>query len=94
MKVMLVLEDFLNEFYFQDMALNRKLILKWFDGSKWGLNFSRNIKYQLADLLENNFSKDSDGISFKIDWVKIRKHFIVNQNFLKKIDDLQKKAKQ
>lgn len=93
MKVFIVLKEFLLDFHDSFGELNKNNICKWFDNSKFCLIFSKNMKYQLATLIESQFSMESDTLSFKLDWNKIKKFYENDKDFLKKLEHLQKKVK-
>jgi hypothetical protein len=93
MKVLIVLKEFLLNFPEESATLNEKTIRNWFDGSKFKLIFSSKIKYELSSIVKNSFALDDDGFSFKLDWVKIKKFYETDKEFLKKIDHLPKRAR-
>lgn len=93
MKVFIVLKEFILSFPEDGATINEKTIRNWYDSSKFTTLFSRNMKYDLSCLVKNSFAFDDDGLSFKIDWVKIKKFYEADKDFLKKIDHFQKKVK-
>lgn len=93
MKVFIVLNDFLLDFYDSCGEINKNTIYKWFDNSKYCLIFSKNMRYQIANVIESQFSMDSNTLTFKIDWNKIKKFYANDKEFLKKLEQLQKKVK-
>lgn len=83
----------LREFYYNysDATdyLSKTMAKKWFNQSKFFISTGKETFYDFLHSLDH-FSKETDNVNFKIDWIKVKEFFKTDLDFIKQIEKAQK----
>jgi hypothetical protein len=85
MKSVDLLQSFLLDYSDAEEFLTKRIVSDWFESSENSLYVSRTCYYEFQKILFKIFSLKNDGVSFKINWVKVEKVFANDPEFLEKL---------